>query len=649
MDKDRDKDIYKDEGEKKPTIGDLIGEQLDDFNVQEKDEQFEEVELDMIDSENDEEIEFGMCNSDDDEENRAGFMHSNGVVEFDDGTVEINGINIDKLGLTRDQALSETQNQEAAPAFKRNLEERTIQVLTTNTLEDTFYVRKEKIKEETVETLESMAKEDPEFLAKALVYAREEGMLQLAPTLGLAILSKAEDKDYFKKVFPRIISTPDNLMKFVEICKTGDIRHGLGGVANKAVKEWLGNLTEYQALKYSGDSKSKMKDGKVVKNNFSLRDLILLARPKADSDERNERYNWLVSGHHDQEKLANNPQIAAFEELKRAETDEERIECIKKGRLPWEVVIPSVPKMTPELWQALMNEMPYMALLRNINNLDKRGILKDDANVEFVIDKLTNADAIKKAKILPFRFYEAYKAYSGIDNVYYSDLEYDEEDDETKKESVKDSRITKALEDAMELSFENMPDLPGNIAIGSDVSGSMEGLINHKGHTSYKDICGVFTGALLKKIPGRVIPLPFQDEVIDCDLSGQDRILETTKKINRLGGGGTALGAPIEKLLKNNLSVDTFVGITDNEDWAYGDKFHCGGSFLKLWREYREKVNPKAQAFLIRIDPYNDSVAPQNEPGVHFIYGWSDQVPTYIGKTLEGKEKQVEKVKNIEL
>lgn len=551
-------------------------------------------------------------------------------------------------GLTEDQAASPIRNHEGAPAFLRSQQERTVQLLTTNTLSNTFYAKQEEINQETTEVLEEMAKSDPEFLAQALVYAREEGLLQLAPTLGLAVLSKAEDKRWFRKAFPRIISTPDNLRAFVKICKSGTVREGFGGVATEAAKEWLGNLSEYQAVKYSGDARSKRgKDGS-LENNFSLRDLIVLARPKPETPEMAERYRWLVRGTKG-EDIENNPKIKAYEMLKAAQTDEERAALIKEGGLPWEVVIPAVPEMTPTLWEALMGQMPYMALLRNINNLRKHRVLDSDENVEHLVARLTDPKAIQKARILPFRFFEAYQAYTGDIRIDNRPGSYWERKLQPTHEQEVDSRITDSLEEALEASFVNMPELDGDIAIASDVSGSMEAKINDRGHTRYIDICGVFTGALLKKAADRVHSLPFDTEVRRADLSGQDRILSSAKKIADMCGGGTALGAPIERLLKTGKSVDTFIGITDNEEWAYGSRYTTNGSFLKSWRKYRDTVNPDAEAYLIRIDPYKDAVAPENEPGVHFIYGWSDAVLNYIAKDRSSKDSQIEEVKAIEL
>jgi 60 kDa SS-A/Ro ribonucleoprotein len=142
-----------------------------------------------------------------------------------------------------------------------------------------FYATKEQITAQTMETLAKMKAVDPEFLAKALIYARSEGNLQEAPITGLAVLSTAADKGPFQKAFNRIVQTPDNLIRFVAKVKDGTIRQGLGGVALKAAKGWFAGLSEYHALKYSGNSPSVMEGERVVENNYSLRDTVLLARP----------------------------------------------------------------------------------------------------------------------------------------------------------------------------------------------------------------------------------------------------------------------------------------------------------------------------------------------------------------------------------
>uniref|UniRef100_A0A7C4R5F6 TROVE domain-containing protein n=1 Tax=candidate division CPR3 bacterium TaxID=2268181 RepID=A0A7C4R5F6_UNCC3 len=521
-------------------------------------------------------------------------------------------------------------NKEGAPTFRRELAEQVIQVLTTNTLENTFYVGKDELKEDTVRVLEKMKNKDPEFLAKALVFARNEGYLQKVPTMGLAVLSTSDargGKEFFKKAFNKIIQTPDNLSEFVRVVKKENIRKGLGGVALNSVKEWLKNISGYQAVKYSATSTNN-------REKFTLRDILKLARPKPENKEMEERFGWIVNGWKEvgEQESPTNPQIWALEKIKRSENNEEIIDLIERAKLPWEAVIPAVKKMNPEIWESLMRQMPYMALLRNINNFSKNGLLEKDENVEYIVSKLTSQRELEKAKVLPFRLYTAWKAYQSKN-----------------KDNSVDSRIVNALETALENSFVNIPEIKGSLAIGSDVSGSMSMQVSDKGDTSCREICGVFTGALLKKSKDKTHVLPFETVVKKENFLASDSILTNTEKIARMGGGGTAVGAPIEHLLKKKIKVDNFIGITDNEDWAYGRDYFSRYSFLEAWREYKKTINPKAKAFLITLAPYRDAVAPQNEKDVHFIYGWNESVLKYISQNSEDKNSQVEKIKNIKL
>jgi hypothetical protein len=51
----------------------------------------------------------------------------------------------------------------------------------------------------------------------------------------------------------------------------------------------------------------------------------------------------------------------------------------------------------------------------------------------------------------------------------------------------------------------------------------------------------------------------------------------------------------------------------------------------------------------VTVAPYNDAVAPAGEPGIRFIYGWSEKVLNYIGLALESGETQVQAIEKMEL
>ena len=265
-----------------------------------------------------------------------------------------------------------------------------------------------------------------------------------------------------------------------------------------------------------------------------------------------------------------------------------------------------------------MEQMPYFALLRHLNTLQRAGVFAEADSISYVSKRLRDPVAAKKAKVLPFRLFMAQQMFTPI--------------------TGRERRISDALDEALDASFKNMPDLSGRVCIAPDVSGSMSECISEKSKTSYIQIAGVFTAALMKANPDATV-LPFERMVVQLSLSARDSVMTTIRTLAAVAGGGTAVSAPISYLLEHQIAVDTLIGITDNEEWAY-DRWGNQG-FLPVWRTYRQTVNPNAQAYLITIDPGNGRVAPEHEPGVHYIYGWSDQVVQYIGKSGEGMKGQI--------
>ncbi len=518
-------------------------------------------------------------------------------------------------------------NREGAPSYHRSLREQVVQVLTTGTLGDTFYASREELAQEAVKVLTLCREADPSFLAKALVYGREAGMMKTLPTLGLVILSAGggRTKKCFESIFDRVIRTPDDLRSFVEICKSGAVRgrKGLGGMTAAPVRKWLCGMSEYHALKY----------GSAVSKGVTLRDILRMSHPTPGSPKTSEMFGWLVRG---KDGLGSdtelNPKLRALETLKRATTDDEQVALIREGRLPYEVVVPSLRATSTAVWSELLHQAPYMNLLRMLATFTRHKVFEDEINVRLACEKLTSPEAVRHSKMLPFRFFNAWKAYEGTGD--------------------RNIAIADALRQACEISFQNMPSF-GNrtVVIAPDTSGSMDSQVSDKGTTRFIDIAGLFTGALLKRCEDRVLVLPFDTSIhTDHTLSTRDDILVTAEKVAGYSGGGTAVGAPMQYLLDRKIKADVVIGITDNEDWAYGNEGdYASDRFYSLWLRYKKEVNPDAIAYLVTIAPYRDAVAPAGAKGVHFIYGWSDKVLQYIGNTLEGGASQIQAVEQIEL
>lgn len=102
--------------------------------------------------------------------------------------------------------------------------------------------------------------------------------------------------------------------------------------------------------------------------------------------------------------------------------------------------------MDAEAWEAMIPNLGYFALLRNLNNFDRAKISKTVADT--VKARLTNVDEIRRSKVLPFRFLTAYF-------------------------SMETDRYREALSEAADISMDNLPSFPGKTLIMVDCSGSM--------------------------------------------------------------------------------------------------------------------------------------------------------------------------------
>jgi TROVE domain len=103
-----------------------------------------------------------------------------------------------------------------------------------------------------------------------------------------------------------------------------------------------------------------------------------------------------------------------------------------------------------EQWEILIQEMGYMALLRNLRNFDKVGIGKNHANR--IAQFLSDPDEVAKSKQLPFRFYTAWM-------------------------NTPSGRWKTPLDKALQASIPNIPSLDGRSLILIDTSGSMQGVM----------------------------------------------------------------------------------------------------------------------------------------------------------------------------
>lgn len=481
-------------------------------------------------------------------------------------------------------------NREGYRAHRRSVEEEYLQMLLTNTLGRTFYADENELLAQAAETHEIMAELNPEFMARALVFARKQGFMRLQPIYGLAMLSKARP-DLFAKVFAKVVLIPSDLADFLTILK-GQGRGQGGRAVKRQVANFLRGATEYWAIKYGGRGRG-----------YNLGDAVATAHP-IPVDERQQALFRYLRGR--ETSLAQLPQIAAVEQLKRASKDKEKIRLIREGKLPYETVTGAITA-NKKIWEALLYQMPTFALLRHLNTFEREGLFEKPQHLRYAVERLTDAEALRKSKILPMRFATAY-------------------------DQVKRAALKEALAEAVELTFASLPDIPGRTAILLDISGSMEG--------EYLRTGSVFALALHKKTGGNSVFLLFDDRVHDPKPSKTASIMGQAARIK--ARGGTDTGLPVRRLTELQENVDQIIMITDEQQ-------NQGSPFYRELRNYRSKINRNAQAFIVDLAPYRRSMVPAEDENTYYIYGWSDQVLPYISAAARGFGPMSERVAKMDL
>lgn len=528
------------------------------------------------------------------------------------------------------------RNRELAPTYRRPLAEQALQVMLTGTLSSTFYVGREALLDKAVQVLSALCAQDPEVLARLVVYAREVGAMRIVPVLGLLVLSGSSRTDLFGAAFERVIRTPRDLRDFLVLARTSPARRGLGRAVKRAIGRFLLGLSEYHLLKYGR-----------AKGDFSLGDALRLARPRPTNARESALLEMIASGHR---KIragleAEFPQVMAYQQFHRASTREERLEAIAQGRLPVETVLGAVrPDVT--LWRALVAQMPLLSLVRHLETLVRVGALVVPETLEAVCGRLRDADAVRAARVFPFSLYAALKAISTAEVPSIKPIRACVfEDDGTPVEADTLAlvgtwgieEVTAALRDAVTASMGNVTLPPGQVCVAIDVSGSMSSPFSTGSSIQIVEIAALIAAALHHQAPERAIIIPFQHEVVPfAPVEGADP-LQVVASLVALLGGCTSLAAPVHRLVQERQRVDWFIGITDNEEWLGPN----GRGFLAWWTHYREQVAPDAQACLLTLAPYRDAPVPPEIPGVHLVYGWSEDVVAHLGRLASG-ESQLE-------
>lgn len=472
------------------------------------------------------------------------------------------------------------------------------------------------------ELVRHVGKEDPEWVVKLAVYIRNELHLRSMPTRIAAICATIpECRPQLIRGASRILTRPDDLLEFAAMLK--DDRHGLSktlpSAAKRIIAEGLQQLDEFRAMKYRRGE------------GFGMKHLLKLCHP-IPADRRQslifayllDPSGWLQTTDEERELIA---KISAYEALRRMprKHHQKARALVREHALPWELVIPLLGSDN-EAWKAVAPVMPIMALTRNLRNLVKSGALRSPSVRSAVLDKLSNEEAVRNSKMLPFRWYSARKVLKELmtEPQYWQD-------------AGTALKLEEALNRAVEISAEHLPRWPGRTAIACDLSGSMsECPVGEYSSIYPKDIACVLS-AVAHRICEDSVVYAFGSDIAVLDLDPSRGILANAERVANTDVQYATLGYKvIEDLVKRRELVDRIVVLTDME--LYGES-RCldDAQDIRSWFAlYRRNVNPNTEMYFINLAAYGHFITPQREPKVTYISGWSEGILRYVSPASGG-------------
>lgn len=460
--------------------------------------------------------------------------------------------------------------------------------------------------QEIIDTAVSVAESDnPMDLWVICRWAREELHARTTPNVLAAIgANKEGTKSWAREYIPKIAQRADEPIQVFYAYETlfgkpypNCLKRGLADAISK--------YDEWQILRYFSNNKGSLKH---VLCNIERRNNWPISK---------ELREYIFTGELvDPEKT---PILAARKCLaQQKEFDAKSKELILKGRIPWEVVVSQFGS-THEVWEFLVQEnlLGYMALLRNLRNLEEASI--SDSAKRKVKEKLVGG--VANSKQYPFRFLAARK-------------------------NTSTNWAASAIDLALNESVNNIPDVPGKTAILIDVSYSMNSPISLKSAMTCADVSRSLGAVLAKKCGAENVAIyAFAERFQRVQYSDADSVMNIIDRVGRADvGQATYAYLPLQDMTSKRDRFDRIIILSDMQCYTAQPDWWRNGGGAKLQEEilkYKSRVNRDIFIHSVDLQGYGDSQVIPDDKNVQLVGGWSENIFNLI-RTFEGIDAGVQ-------
>lgn len=293
---------------------------------------------------------------------------------------------------------------------------------------------------------------------------------------------------------------------------------------------------------------------------------------------------------------------------------------VKEDSQTWEQM-----RSAGKSWREICDtiNMGHMAMLRNLRNVFTE--IDDRKFADQYLQKLK--DGVLRGKQFPFRYYTAYQQIEAAKDINFK------------------SRILDTLEECMDISVDNLPKLRGTTVAFSDNSGSAWGAVTSEyGSTVVAEIDNLSAVLAVKASDdGEVVK--FGDKAKVYPVSFRNGVLIQAKSINESRGLDVGLSTEggiwerLDYMIREGVKCDNIFIYSDMQAGhagLYGTSLQVNqyketyaqahGSYIDVYamiKEYRKKVNPKVNVFMVQTAGYNNVLMPEYAYRTAILSGWT--------------------------
>lgn len=481
-----------------------------------------------------------------------------------------------------------TNTKKSPPTEPRPVDDwkRLERFLITGSTESSYYVAAQPANAQSLHAVKACLRADGLRVVRSIIDIADSGRaIGNAPSLQvLALASSSAFASTLTNAtalaaLPEVARTASDLCVFASL--VDDIR-GWGRGLRSAVAKWYlskpaGELA-YQIMKDPGVQ------------GWTHADLIRLSHPKAETPALNAVFQWAVDGalgHLATADIRHGElrQVYAFEQVAKAASESEVVRWIEDERLTHEM-IPMQWKQSARVWEALLENLPYAAMVSHVGQMTEVGLLgPHTASSALVIARLMDRKRVANAKVHPVTLLSTWLAYRQAHGI---------------------ANVLDSLEDAFHASFDNVEPTGRRVFAAVDSTAPLE-------------LAAAMVMAFVRSEKGAI--------VWGTNINAKHTLSQVCQALARDPRPVDAFLA-IAEARQRAIAVDGFVILTGNPE------FNGSGHRTRAFNAYRQATGIQAKLVVVAMNGAEGGINDQADQDQLDIIGFDASVPAVIAEFL---------------